>query len=40
VIVVDAAVVANVVGDDEAAGQLARSRLAVTSAVSFGRTAM
>jgi predicted nucleic acid-binding protein len=34
VIVVDASVLANVVGDDEAAGQLARARLAVASAVS------
>ena len=33
-IVVDASVLANVVGDDEAAGQLARSRLAAASAVS------
>jgi predicted nucleic acid-binding protein len=34
VIVVDASVLANVVGDDEAAGQLARARLAAASAVS------
>jgi predicted nucleic acid-binding protein len=34
VIVVDASVIANVVGDDEAAGQLARARLAAASAVS------
>ncbi len=33
-IVVDASVIANVVGDDEAAGQLARARLAAASAVS------
>ena len=33
-IVVDASVLANVVGDDEAAGQLARARLAAASAVS------
>ena len=32
-IVVDASVLANVVGDDEAAGQLARARLAAASAV-------
>jgi predicted nucleic acid-binding protein len=34
VIVVDGSVIANVVGDDEAAGQLARARLAAASAVS------
>jgi predicted nucleic acid-binding protein len=34
VIVVDASVIANVVGDDEAAGHLARARLAAASAVS------
>jgi predicted nucleic acid-binding protein len=34
VIVVDASVLANVVGDDETAGELARSRLAAASAVS------
>jgi hypothetical protein len=34
VIVVDASVLANVVGDDEAAGQLARARFAAASAVS------
>jgi predicted nucleic acid-binding protein len=34
VIVIDASVLANVVGDDEAAGQLARARLAAASAVS------
>jgi predicted nucleic acid-binding protein len=34
VIIVDASVLANVVGDDEAAGQLARARLAAASAVS------
>ena len=33
-IVVDASVLANVVGDDEAAGRLARARLAAASAVS------
>ena len=33
-IVVDASVLANVVGDDEAAGQLARTRFAAASAVS------
>ena len=33
-IVVDASVLANVVGDDEADGQLARARLATASAVS------
>lgn len=33
-IVVDASVLANVVGDDEDAGQLARARLAAASAVS------
>ena len=33
-IIVDASVIANVVGDDEAAGQLARARLAAASAVS------
>lgn len=33
-IVVDASVLANVVGDDEAAGQLARARLAAATAVS------
>lgn len=33
-IVVDASVLANVIGDDEAAGQLARARLAAASAVS------
>lgn len=33
-IVVDASVLANVVGDDETAGQLARARLAAASAVS------
>ncbi len=33
-IVVDASVLANVVGDDEAAGQLARARFASASAVS------
>lgn len=33
-IVVDASVIANVVGDDEAAGQLARARCAAASAVS------
>ena len=33
-IVVDASVIANVVGDDEAAGQLARARLAAALAVS------
>jgi predicted nucleic acid-binding protein len=34
VIVVDASVLANVVGDDEAAGRLARGRLATASTVS------
>ena len=33
-IVVDASVIANVVGDDEAAGQLARTRFAAASAIS------
>ena len=33
-IVVDASVIANVVGDDEAAGQLARARFAAASAAS------
>ena len=33
-IVIDASVLANVVGDDEAAGRLARARLAAASAVS------
>ncbi len=33
-IVVDASVLANVVGDDEAAGQLARARFAAASAIS------
>ena len=33
-IVVDASVIANVVGDDEAAGQLARTRFAAASVVS------
>jgi predicted nucleic acid-binding protein len=34
VIVVDGSVIANVVGDDEAAGRLARARLSAASAVS------